>query len=155
MERKGGRAESKRSQIDDRFDGRMSRAVETATETGKASSKVLVGIEGVPANKSFQVFKKCATLAGVEVVGSWDRRSVPRIMHETLFVGLSLSGDGASHNNIQFSARHATTVPTDFARHPVDLFIGVHPEINHMTTTQADGWKEMIGKFCMAWRSRF
>lgn len=42
----------------------------------------LVGIENVPAKSSFRIFKKCATLAGKEVVGSWDRRSVPRIMHE-------------------------------------------------------------------------
>lgn len=42
----------------------------------------LVGVENISAKSSFPVFKKCATLAGKVVIGSWDRRSVPRIMHE-------------------------------------------------------------------------
>jgi len=41
----------------------------------------LTGVEDVPANSSFQIFKKCATWAG-EVKGSWDWWSVRRVMHE-------------------------------------------------------------------------
>ena len=66
-----------------------------------------------------------------------------------LFAGSSLSGDGASHNNIQFSSRHITTVPTDTARHPKDSFIGIHPELNHTTATQLEGWKTLITDFCV------
>jgi hypothetical protein len=85
-----------------RFDGRLSRAVENATEAEKVSSNVLeikdehgviedrfreaiadlTGVCGVSAKSSFDVFKKCATWAGKEVKGSWDRRTVPRVMHE-------------------------------------------------------------------------
>jgi len=85
-----------------RFDGRLSRAADKAVEAEKRSSNILevkdehgiikdwawegvaqlVAVDDVPASRSFQVFKTCATMAGKEVVGSWDRRSVPRIMHE-------------------------------------------------------------------------
>ena len=66
----------------------------------------------------------------------------------TRFAGLSLSGDGASHNNIQFSSRHITTVPADTTRCPKNSFIGVHPELNHTTATQFEGWKNLIAEFC-------
>ena len=62
-----------------------------------------------------------------------------------------MSGDGATHNNIQFSSRHVTTVPTDTARQPEDSFIGVHPELNHTTATQFEGWKEIIDNLCVAY----
>jgi len=85
-----------------RFDGRLSRAAGKAAEAEKASSNVLeikdehgviedwareamadlTGVKNVPANSSFQIFKKCATWVGKEVKGSWDRRSVARVMHE-------------------------------------------------------------------------
>ena len=85
-----------------RFEGRVSRAVGKAVEAEKASANVLeikdergvikgwvretmadlTGVEDVSAKSSFRIFKKCATQAGMEVRGSWDRRSVPRIMHE-------------------------------------------------------------------------
>ena len=85
-----------------RFDGRLSRAVDNAVETEKATSNVLeikdehgviqdkfreaiadlTGVCNVPAKSSFQVFKKCATWVGKDVQGSWDRRTVPRVMHE-------------------------------------------------------------------------
>ena len=42
----------------------------------------LVGLEDVPAKSSFQVFRTCAARAGKEVKGSWDRRTVPRVMLE-------------------------------------------------------------------------
>ena len=42
----------------------------------------LTGVCNVPAKSSFQVFEKCVTSAGMEVRGSWDRRTVPRVMHE-------------------------------------------------------------------------
>ena len=145
----------------------------------------LVGVEGVSANSSFRVFKKCATLAGMEVVGSWHRCSIPRIMLETTeaveimivkrilesiglssasricdgavnthtFTGLTFSGDGASHNNIQFSAQHITTAPTDLSHHPKDLFMGVHPELNHTTNTQLEGWKDIIDNFCVSYNT--
>ena len=43
----------------------------------------LTGVCSVPAKSSFQVFKKCITSAGLKVRGSWDRRTVLRVMHET------------------------------------------------------------------------
>lgn len=87
-----------------RFDGRLSRAVGKAVEAAseEASSDVLeikdecgvikdrfreaiadlTGVCNVPAKISFQVFEKCAHWVGKEVKGSWDRRTVPRVMHE-------------------------------------------------------------------------
>jgi len=85
-----------------RFGGRISRAAEKAVEAEKASSNVLevkdehgvikdwardtvaelTGVENVPASSSFRVFKKCATMTGKEVKGSWSKRSVSRIMRE-------------------------------------------------------------------------
>jgi hypothetical protein len=85
-----------------RFHSRLSRAVENATEVEKASSSVLeikdkggviknefretiadlTGVCGVPAKSSFQIFKKCVSSAGMEVNGSWDRQTVPQVMHE-------------------------------------------------------------------------
>ena len=64
------------------------------------------------------------------------------------FTGLSLSGDGASHNNIQFSSQHITSTSADPACHPKDLFMGVCPELNHTTTTQLEGWKDTLYGFC-------
>jgi len=64
------------------------------------------------------------------------------------FTGLSLSGDGASHNNIQFSSRHVTSTPADPACHPKDSFVGIRPELNHTTTTQLEGWKDSLYEFC-------
>jgi hypothetical protein len=55
-----------------------------------------------------------------------------------------MSGDGATHNNIQFSSRHVTSVPADTTRKPEDSFMGVHPELNHTTATQFEGWKDLI-----------
>lgn len=76
-----------------------------------------------------------------------------RGMYSLFITGLSLSGDGASHNNIQFSSRHITTVPTDPACHPVNSFIGVHPELNHSAATQFEGWKDLIDQLCTAYNS--
>ena len=42
----------------------------------------LTAVEDVPANSLFRVFKTCVTQAGMKVEGSWDRRSVPRVMLE-------------------------------------------------------------------------
>lgn len=87
-----------------RFDGRLSHAVEKAVKTEDASSNVLevknkhgvindwaretmvqlTGVENIPANSSFRIFETCATRAGKEVRGSWDRRSVPRVMLEVM-----------------------------------------------------------------------
>ena len=64
-----------------------------------------------------------------------------------------MSGDGATHNNIQFSSRHVTTVPADTACKPRDSFMGVHPELNHTTATQFEGWKSLINEFCVAYNS--
>ena len=79
--------------------------------------------------------------------------SVRNENHSPLFTGLSLSGDGASHNNIQFSSRHITTVPADNTLHPKDSFMGVHPELNHTTVTQFEGWKGVIENFCAAYNN--
>lgn len=87
-----------------RFDGRLYRAVEKAVEAEKVPSNVLevkdkhgviqdwaretiadlTGVNDVPAKSSFQIFKKCVNRAGLEVKGSWSRRSVPRVMHEVV-----------------------------------------------------------------------
>ena len=121
-----------------RVDGRISHAVEKAVdaaEAERASSNVLrikdehgvikdeireviadlVGTEDVSAKSSFQIFKKCATLAGKEVVGSWDRRSVSRVMHETreaaevMIVERLLESIGASLMNQLHDKRTALT----------------------------------------------
>ena len=80
-----------------RFDGRLSRAVGKAVGkvVEKTSSNIveikdnfweamadLTGVYDVPANSSFKIFKQCAAWVGKDIKGSWDRRSVPRVMHE-------------------------------------------------------------------------
>jgi len=85
-----------------RFGGWISHAAEKAVEAKKASPNVLevkdkqgvikdwaretmaelTGVENIPASSSFRVFKKCATMTGKEVKGSWSRRSVSRVMCE-------------------------------------------------------------------------
>jgi hypothetical protein len=87
-----------------RFPSRLSHAVEKAAHAEKALPDVLevkdkngvikdsvretiadlVGIENVPAKSCFRIFKKCANSTGTEVIGTWSRRSIPRIMHETV-----------------------------------------------------------------------
>ena len=59
-----------------------------------------------------------------------------------------MSGDGATHNNIQFSSRHVTTVPADITSRPKDSFMGVYPELNHTAATQFEGWKDIISHLC-------
>ena len=60
---------------------------------------------------------------------------------------MTLSGDGTSHKNIQFSSRHAVTIPPD-GDPPKDSFLGIMPEVNHTTNTQFDGWKQMFRHLC-------
>jgi hypothetical protein len=69
------------------------------------------------------------------------------------YIGFSLSGDGASHNNFQFSSQHITTAPTETANHPQDLFMRVHLELNHTTGTQLEGWKDAVERFCTSYNS--
>ena len=87
-----------------RFDGRLSRTVGKAVGkvVEKTSSNIveikdkhgvikdnfreamadLTGVYDVPANSSFKIFKQCAAWVGKDIKGSWDWRSVPRVMHE-------------------------------------------------------------------------
>jgi len=85
-----------------RFNSRLSRAVSKAVEAKNNSSNILkikdergvikdkfreamadlTSIYDVPANSSFKIFKQCAAWVGKDVKGSWDRRSVPRVMYE-------------------------------------------------------------------------
>jgi len=58
-----------------------------------------------------------------------------------------VSGDGTSHKNIQYSSRHAVTIPEN-GDPPKDCFLGITPEVNHTTTTQFEGWKETIKCLC-------
>ena len=51
----------------------------------------LTAIDDIPANSSFRVFETCATKAGKEVRGSWDRRTVLRVMHEVALAAEMLS----------------------------------------------------------------
>ena len=60
---------------------------------------------------------------------------------------MTFSGDGTSHKNIQYSSRYAIAIPTNSGP-PKDCFLGITPEVNHMTATQFEGWKEMLGYLC-------
>jgi len=69
--------------------------------------------------------------------------------HSLPFAALTMSSDGTTHKNVQFSSRHTTTIPADLASHPKDSFMGVHPELNHTTATQLEGWKDLLTHFCV------
>ena len=60
---------------------------------------------------------------------------------------MTLSGDGTSHKNIQFSSRHAVTIPPNDGP-PKDSFLGIIPKVNHTTTTQFEGWKQTVWHLC-------
>ena len=60
---------------------------------------------------------------------------------------MTLSGDGTSHKNIQFSSRHAVAIPPNNGP-PTDFFLGVAPEVNHTTNTQLEGWKQTFSHLC-------
>jgi hypothetical protein len=60
---------------------------------------------------------------------------------------MTLSGDGTTHKNIQYSSRHAIAIPPN-SDPPKDLFLGITPEVNHTTATQFEGWKETIQHLC-------
>ena len=118
-----------------RFDGRLSHAAEKAVEAEEVSSQVLkvkgehgvindwaretmaelTGAEDVPAKSSFRIFKTCATRAGVKVEGSWDRRSVSRVMLEVtqaaemLIIERFLECIGLSQTNWLCNERDALT----------------------------------------------
>ena len=61
---------------------------------------------------------------------------------------MTTSGDGTSHKSIQYSSRHAVTIPQNAGDSPKDCFLGIAPEVNHTTTTQFEGWKETIKHLC-------
>jgi hypothetical protein len=60
---------------------------------------------------------------------------------------MTLSGDGTSHKNIQYSSRHTVAIPQNDDS-PKDCFLGIVPEVNHTTATQFEGWKETIQHLC-------
>ena len=64
-----------------------------------------------------------------------------------LFSAATLSGDGTTHKNIQFSSRHAVAIPPNNGP-PTDLFLGIVPEVNHTTNTQLEGWKRTFYHLC-------
>ena len=63
------------------------------------------------------------------------------------FLAMTMSGDGTTHKNIQFSSRHAAVIPPD-GNPPKDVFLGITPEVNHTTDTQFEGWKLTIRHLC-------
>ena len=60
---------------------------------------------------------------------------------------MTLSGDGTSHKNIQFSSRHAVIIPKN-GDPPRDSFLGITPEVNHTTDTQFNGWRQTFQHLC-------
>ena len=62
-------------------------------------------------------------------------------------IAMTVSGDGTSHKNIQYSSRHAVAIPSGNGP-PKDCFLGITPEVNHTTATQFEGWKETIQHLC-------
>jgi len=133
--------------------------------------------EGVPISKTWSVTKANADALGVTIVGKWSVRTSGRVVREggfaaglmiveyvltcisswlnlrspslthSLFLALTLSGDGTTHKNIQFSSRHAVAIPPN-DNPPKDCFLGIIPEVNHTTATQFEGWKQTIRHLC-------
>jgi len=60
---------------------------------------------------------------------------------------MTVSGDGTSHKNIQFSSRHVVMIPSG-SDPPKDFFLGIAPEVNHTTETQLQGWKQTFQHLC-------
>ncbi|KAG2141308.1 hypothetical protein DEU56DRAFT_755013 [Suillus clintonianus] len=60
--------------------------------------------------------------------------------------GVTLSGDGMSHKNINYQSHHITYT----SRHGAGItrFAGIQHKVNHTSETQLQGWKDMIHKMC-------
>jgi hypothetical protein len=57
-----------------------------------------------------------------------------------------LSGNGASHKNINYQSHHIMYTAHDGTG--VTCFAGVQHEVNHTSKTQLQGWKDVIHEMC-------
>ncbi|KAJ7189687.1 hypothetical protein GGX14DRAFT_382964, partial [Mycena pura] len=118
----------------------------------------LVAIDGVPANKVVQVFRRIGVALGVKVEGHVSRRSVGRCVAEAgnasklEFVeatknasGITLAGDGTSHKNETYESKFATIIQDESdGNKKLQFFLGLQMAANHTSETQRDGWIDTI-----------
>ncbi|KAJ7200031.1 hypothetical protein GGX14DRAFT_572464 [Mycena pura] len=118
----------------------------------------LVAVDGVPANKVVQVFRRIGTVLGVQVEGDASRRTVGRCVDEAgnaaklEFVaaaknatGITLAGDGTSHKNETYESKFATIISdTSEGNKKLQFFLGLQMATNHTSETQRDGWIETV-----------
>ncbi|KAG2122911.1 hypothetical protein DEU56DRAFT_760188 [Suillus clintonianus] len=101
--------------------------------------------------------KEKAEALGVEVEGDVSQRSIRRmvteggIAAETQLVdeitharGVTLSGDGTTHKNINYQSHHVTLTLPD--GQTATRLAGILHEVNHTSETQLQGWKHQANE---------
>ncbi|KAJ3845161.1 hypothetical protein F5878DRAFT_571952 [Lentinula raphanica] len=117
----------------------------------------LVAMENVPANRVTSVFKRIASVFGIEVEGEVSDRSIGRILKEggnasklhyktqvTVKQGVTISGDGTTHKNETYESKFATVITPEKR---IQFFLGIKMAVNHTSETQLAGWIESIEEF--------
>ncbi|KAL1750185.1 hypothetical protein FB107DRAFT_224313, partial [Schizophyllum commune] len=115
----------------------------------------LVAIHGVPATKVIGALRCMGEAMGFGVEGKVSERSIGRIMleggaaSEVQFVravhegeGLTISGDGTSHKNVNFESHHATVVDKEGRKK--QFFLNIAMAVNHTSETQLKGWTDLV-----------
>ncbi|KAL1672527.1 hypothetical protein EV122DRAFT_224505 [Schizophyllum commune] len=115
----------------------------------------LVALHGVPATKVVGALRCMGEAMGFEVEGKVSERSIGRIMleggaaSEVQFVravhegeGLTISGDGTSHKNVNFESHHATVVDKEGRKK--QFFLNIAMAVNHTSETQLKGWTDLV-----------
>ncbi|KAH7922726.1 hypothetical protein BV22DRAFT_1016713 [Leucogyrophana mollusca] len=126
------------------------------TDTSREMVRDLVSVLDVGVAKVDAVIHTVSKGLGVEVVGHLSDRSACRIVGEGGVAsdaqvvdeivhaeGVTLSGDGTTHKNINYQSHHVTYALPD--GQTTTRFVGVMHEVNHTSKTQFEGWKERVG----------
>ncbi|KAK6971583.1 hypothetical protein R3P38DRAFT_2813720 [Favolaschia claudopus] len=100
----------------------------------------LVALDGMRPNKVANGLKRFAEKLGIEVAGDISDRTV-RVGTAR---GLTLSGDGTTHRNINLESHRATVINQGNEKQNFFLGIGMAINLNHTSEKQLEGWEELI-----------
>ncbi|KAG1853184.1 hypothetical protein DFJ58DRAFT_728297 [Suillus subalutaceus] len=119
----------------------------------------LVATHDVPVSSVRGVFGVIADCLGIAVEGDVSTRSIGRVLQEADVAanvqmvdemmevdGVTLSGDGTSHKNVNYQSHHITYTSHDGKG--VTRFVGIQHEVNHTSETQLQGWKDVLHDMC-------
>ncbi|KAG2114426.1 hypothetical protein DEU56DRAFT_748953, partial [Suillus clintonianus] len=129
------------------------------TDTVRDTICELVATHDVPVSSVRGVFGVIADCLGIAVEGDVSTRSIGRVLQEADVAanvqmvdemmevdGVTLSGDGTSHKNVNYQSHHITYTSHDGKG--VTRFAGIQHEVNHTSETQLQGWKDVLHEMC-------